>query len=138
VTTWTSATASTGIRACDPARCPITSSLLLAPSSMKLLLRESSPLALIASEPNDSVLMLAMTPGSSATAPMKLPFTDGSIAISRLVTLPPISFDVRSTSGVSAVTVIVSVTPPGLSGISNVVVRPRSRRTPFAVVLRKA
>ena len=108
VMTWNSATASSGVRACDPARCPITSSLLLAPSSMKLLLRESRPLALIASEPNDSVLMLEMTPGSSATMPTKLPFTDGSIVTSRLVTLPPISFDVRSTSGVSAVIVTVS------------------------------
>ena len=41
--------------------------------------------------------------------PTKLPFTDGSIVTSRLVTLPPISFDVRSTSGVSAVMVTVSV-----------------------------
>ena len=96
---------------------------------MKLLLRESSPLALIASEPNDSVLTLEMTPGSSATMPMKLPFTDGSVVTSRLVTLPPISFDVTSTSGVSAVTVMVSVTAPGLSSTSRVVVRPRSRRT---------
>ena len=39
---------------------------------------------------------------------MKLPLTDGSIVTSRLVTLPPISFEVRSTSGVSAVMVTVS------------------------------
>ena len=96
------------------------------------------PLTLTASEPNDSVLMLAMTPGSSATMPTKLPFTDGSIAISRLVTLPPISFDVRSTSGVSAVTVTVSVTAAGSELDSSVVVCPRSRRTSLRLYFLKA
>ena len=115
----------------------MTSSLLLAPSSRKLLLRESIPLALTASEPNDSVLMLATTPGSRATMPTKLPLTDGRLVTSRLVTLPPICLEVTSTSGVAAVIVTVSASPPTSSARSSVVVRPRSRRMPPRVYFLK-
>jgi hypothetical protein len=62
--------------------------------------------------------------------PTKLPFTDGRLVTSRLVTLPPICFDVTSTSGVAAVTVTVSVRPPTSSGRSSVVVRPESSWMP--------
>ena len=56
----------------------------------------------MASEPNDSGTDVGDDARQQRDRAMKLPFTDGSIDNSRLVTLPPISFEVRSTSGVSA------------------------------------
>ena len=69
-------------------------------------------MTLIESLPNDSVLIDGTMPGSRPMKPMKLPLTLGSCVSVSLVMLPPISFDVTSTSGDSAETLTVSSTQP--------------------------
>ena len=93
-------------------------------------------MALIESLPKDSVLIEGTMPGSSPTKPMKLPFTLGSWTSVSLVMLPPISFEVTSTSGVPALTVTVSSMPPTSIVTSMVAVRPTSScRSPRLKVL---
>ena len=98
-------------------------------------MRGSWPLTLIASLPNDSVLIEGTIPGSSPMKPMKLPLTLGRLVSVSPVMLPPISFDVTSTSGDSLVTFTVSVSAPTSSDTSMVAVLPtsstRSRRLNF-------
>jgi hypothetical protein len=92
--------------------------------------------------PNDSVAMVGTMPGSRPMNPMKLPLTLGSWTSVSLVMLPPISFDVTSTSGDSAVTVRVSSIPPTSIVTSMLAVRPtsswRSRRLNFLKPCRAA
>ena len=83
-------------------------------------------MTLIESLPNDSVLIEGTTPGSSPMKPMKLPLTLGRFTRVSLVMLPPISFEVTSTSGVPALTVRVSSMPPTSIVTSMVAVRPTS------------
>ena len=70
------------------------------------------PFTLTASAPNDSMLRVGTIPGSSAIKPARLPLIAGRLTISGLLMLPPTCFDVRSTSGVSAMTVNSSATLP--------------------------
>jgi len=82
----------------------------------------------IESLPNDSVLIDGTIPGSSPTKPTKFPFTLGRLTSVSLVMLPPISFEVTSTSGDSLVTVIVSSSAPTDIATSMLAVFPTSSR----------
>ena len=77
-------------------------------------------MTLIESLPNDSVLIDGTMPGSRPTKPMKLPLTLGSWTSVSLVMLPPISFEVTSTSGDSVVTLTVSSSAP-TSSVTSIV-----------------
>ena len=135
VRTWNSCTASIGIRAWGPAHWPEMSSLLLPPSSMKLLLRGSCPLATTESSANEPAPVIGTMPGSRATKPMKLRLRLGRSVSSPLVMWPPTSLEVTSTMDVSAVTVSSSSGPPTSRAMSTVAVFPTSRRTPRRVYL---
>ena len=96
------------------------------------MLRVSTPLAEIVSEPHDARFGTWMTPGNSAAKPSQLREMLGSCVRSWVLRLPPICFDVTSMIGDSPVTVIVSSSVPSSRLIGTVVVLPtatsRSRR----------
>ncbi len=88
------------------------------------MLRVSTPLAEIVSEPHDARFGTWMMPGSSAAKPSQLREMLGSWVSSPVVRLPPICFDVTSMSGASLVTVTVSSSAPRSSETGTVVVVP--------------
>ena len=131
VRTWNSDTDSSGTRTWPPAPDPLMSSLFVAPSIPIELLPRVCPLAIIVSLPRLDEGRNWM-PGRSATAAKALRLPVGSSVSSRVDTVPPTSAEVRSTSGASPETVIVSSSAPICMTMS----RSRVRPTPMAKSVR--